>query len=1293
MEITKSLQAIGIRFCRILKGTKKPFEKDWTNKPYSKEEIEEYLSTGKENYGVLCGHGNIACIDCDTERLVDIIEKKLPTTYKVKTGGDGIHYYFFIPGLKNKLILSEMEDGKEIHLGEVQSHGTQVVGPGSRHPNGKNYQEINQIPITEIKLEELMSAIGEFTKASLEATENYEYEKKENSGDSINDMSVTDIWGTAGLKKQGEEYYGDHPTHGSTGHMNFWINPSKNCWKCFRCLPKDSQIITPNGVRKIQDLKIGDKVFGKEFQKNKIKNILKRIAKENIYEVNTYTPKFELTEEHPLYIASIKYKGKHLFKGNPIFSWKEVKDINPKKDFLVVPKKHKATKYLNLNKEQGYLLGWYLAEGHLPLRKDRKTNGNGVTLTLSINEEKIAKKLCKISKKEFGGTANYNIYPKRGTTIITLYSKSLRKFIEKTIRTGSSTKQLRDLIQAPMPFLKTLVKGYIEGDGGLSYDKKQQRVSSASEILIREIQTILFKLGIAARYYLDEQKNNEKAKSPKHILQWTIKPIHKSEFQDKDNLYLPIKIKQTDSNKMVYNLTTEDNTFLLPFIVHNCGTGGGPLAAIAVKEGIIQCSDARRGYLRGEKAIAAIKIAKEKYGLKQEGFSSDVKIGNIKEKDITPLKSINVIGNSLVKTRILIADISPGTNLIKGFTATCPGCGRNKITFGRFDKFCGEVFKKEIKTDGGIPCADMGRPVKIDYESISDTGYLCNGYDPIDSGGSPQFSTVFFSNDVIPQDPKKREQFESDIQTKHMIVSGKIVLLPSTKKVVDWCIDVLDFEFEEKKAKIDFKLIHKFKDIEKDDDFFKTKFIPRVWGKVLAKKIYAITLLGPFKVKLPNGVEEYGVINCMESGDPGQSKTVLFAEALEYCKEITNSKLISVENSTNRGLIGAAVKNPATGQWMIKIGQLTLCNQGFVGLDGFGKLSQDDFSQMRGIQEEHKFQINKAGSIQKECAVRMIAMSNLINTVKTYFTKHRASFDIAATTSDRGGKFSGADRRRYHHILIAGDKDTKAKEIDKHLFGKEKDNEEELKAYWDNLREYAWHLKPEDIEWDSKVVPKALIELESLRKEYFNFVLDYGILSKGGMKMFLIQLPAIAILHNSINDKNKVKVKEEHVEWLLKLYNEEFNELGLDLENQRSNYHQIAARDLIKNLDDKAREILIALKIYGSQRSIERAGVMNRTTIWRAFNKITSYDSTDWSGSKIRINYSPSLGSGSLSGFNNNQLIPDKDLDSVMKRDGTITNFGRVLIDECEYISRHGGFKSLDNETSNEVKISEGKIG
>ena len=145
--ILKQLQ--NLKFCRIKKGEKKPFEKDWTNKPYSSKDINKFLPN--ENYGVLCGYENLAVIDSDNDAFQLVVDQLLPETFKVKTGGGGTHNYFFIKDLKQKIILNT-SDG--VHLGEVQSYGTQVVGPGSIHPSGNKYEVKSEETITTISCEE-----------------------------------------------------------------------------------------------------------------------------------------------------------------------------------------------------------------------------------------------------------------------------------------------------------------------------------------------------------------------------------------------------------------------------------------------------------------------------------------------------------------------------------------------------------------------------------------------------------------------------------------------------------------------------------------------------------------------------------------------------------------------------------------------------------------------------------------------------------------------------------------------------------------------------------------------------------------------------------------------------------------------------------------------------------------------------------------------------------------------------------------------------------------------------------
>jgi len=150
-------QLSSLKFCRIKRGNKAPFEKDWTNKLYSYEEISKFEN---ENYGVLCGQKDLAVIDCDKDELSLMVSQMLPKTFSVRTGGGGMHFYYFISELKKKEILNL--DGE--HLGEIQSYGTQVVGAGSIHPNGNEYEVVDNVGIETISLKDIDKTFKNFMK-------------------------------------------------------------------------------------------------------------------------------------------------------------------------------------------------------------------------------------------------------------------------------------------------------------------------------------------------------------------------------------------------------------------------------------------------------------------------------------------------------------------------------------------------------------------------------------------------------------------------------------------------------------------------------------------------------------------------------------------------------------------------------------------------------------------------------------------------------------------------------------------------------------------------------------------------------------------------------------------------------------------------------------------------------------------------------------------------------------------------------------------------------------------------
>ena len=243
-----------LRYVRIRKKEKKPFESKWQSENnYSGDspKLLGHLAVGG-NYGIACGFGGLVVFDSDNEeRLKELgVIATLPRTFTVRTGGGGTHRYYLCPELKNRITLYDplLEDPKHpgcsLHLGEIQSYGQQVVGPGSIHPNGNQYEVINDSPIAEISLADLMDAIKELrispkikTMKMRKKKKNNKKRKKSKIGGRIDSIiKIEDIALPINIiLDNGKEMQGTHPIHGSLSGKNYSINPAKNTWHCFRC--------------------------------------------------------------------------------------------------------------------------------------------------------------------------------------------------------------------------------------------------------------------------------------------------------------------------------------------------------------------------------------------------------------------------------------------------------------------------------------------------------------------------------------------------------------------------------------------------------------------------------------------------------------------------------------------------------------------------------------------------------------------------------------------------------------------------------------------------------------------------------------------------------------------------------------------------------------------------------------------------------------------------------------------------------------------------------------------------
>ena len=166
-RIPHQLQKEEFGFVKLKPRTKIPFEQDWQNKPYSSIEIQAWIDEGG-NYGVLGGHGGLVILDADTEEISILVKNRLPSTFTVKSNR-GYHFYYF-SDLEKKIVLKK----GDVHYGEIISKGSQVVAPGSVHPDSGNlYDVVSDVDIAKVTKESLFEAFSGYL--NLPKTERTKY--------------------------------------------------------------------------------------------------------------------------------------------------------------------------------------------------------------------------------------------------------------------------------------------------------------------------------------------------------------------------------------------------------------------------------------------------------------------------------------------------------------------------------------------------------------------------------------------------------------------------------------------------------------------------------------------------------------------------------------------------------------------------------------------------------------------------------------------------------------------------------------------------------------------------------------------------------------------------------------------------------------------------------------------------------------------------------------------------------------------------------------------------------------
>lgn len=253
IELAAQLKLPDLRFILLGKSgedRKRPRRKGWQTKNNHAYDDRNFLSLLRRglNYGVVTGINDLVVFDGDEyNRLVELgVVAKLPETFTIQTGSGNRHYYYFCPGLDKRITMYDpvLKDPKNpnepLHLGEIQSRGQYVVGPGCIHPNGNRYLVIHDVPIARVTLEVMKEAIrGLLLKSKTGETRDLTTNPDQHRRKYHNCPFTTwDVGGPRGRTeiingRHGKERRGTPPSHSSDGGKSFLANSDGVRWHCF----------------------------------------------------------------------------------------------------------------------------------------------------------------------------------------------------------------------------------------------------------------------------------------------------------------------------------------------------------------------------------------------------------------------------------------------------------------------------------------------------------------------------------------------------------------------------------------------------------------------------------------------------------------------------------------------------------------------------------------------------------------------------------------------------------------------------------------------------------------------------------------------------------------------------------------------------------------------------------------------------------------------------------------------------------------------------------------------------
>ena len=382
----------------------------------------------------------------------------------------------------------------------------------------------------------------------------------------------------------------------------------------YPCFVRDTFVVTKDGVKTIDNVRVGDYVLTHTGSYRKVTETMRRHYRGKLYVVRPFLlPEIRCTPEHPFYVKigneyrwvsakdlSELYVGKRIGNGArpediPYLVVKfnnEVEDVdvirlnelfddlyyNSKTDTVVVPGSRSVVRN-TIPVDDSFLefIGWFIAEGSLAERDAY------IGFAFSIDEEDVAVRI-KEYLEWLGCTVSVYRDEEHHRISLETYSRVLYKLLDFLVGRGAHNKRIHPMLKClPPEKQKVLVLAIFKGDG--TWYRKEAIFSTVSRQLAFDVYEILLRIGVVPKFKAYTRKRSYKDEifteyrvfvygCEKYDIMQGKRQVGRAYVDTKrGEAYFPIlKITTEDYDGYVYNLEVEtDNSYTANLVVvHNC---------------------------------------------------------------------------------------------------------------------------------------------------------------------------------------------------------------------------------------------------------------------------------------------------------------------------------------------------------------------------------------------------------------------------------------------------------------------------------------------------------------------------------------------------------------------------------------------------------------------------------------------------------------------------------------------------------------------------------------------------